>query len=91
MQTDILEKYNVPVPRYTSQIEQLMCNYRTRLSNEQMAQHRDKLEETARDGIVDIDGNTIVITQKGLPFVRNVAAALDPLMEHTTKAFSKPI
>jgi oxygen-independent coproporphyrinogen-3 oxidase len=31
------------------------------------------------------------MTTEGHPFVRNVAAALDPLMVHTDKKFSKPI
>jgi oxygen-independent coproporphyrinogen-3 oxidase len=43
------------------------------------------------DGILDFDDNVIRITAEGSPFVRNVAAALDPLMKNTTKSFSKPI
>ena len=38
-----------------------------------------------------ISGNTIRMVHQSSPFVRNVAALLDPLMQHTSKAFSKPI
>ena len=50
-----------------------------------------KMEEMAKDGIIEYDENALWVTEAGLPFVRNVAAALDPLMINTTKSFSKPI
>ena len=50
-----------------------------------------RLAEMQTDGIITIDGNTIRMTHESSPFVRNVAALLDPLMQHTTKAFSKPV
>ena len=45
----------------------------------------------ARDGIINLSNDGIAMTDLGHPFVRNVAAALDPLMQHTDKKFSKPI
>lgn len=85
-------------------IERLMCNYR--ISFTEIAQtlgisrdellasiHYDKaqLMEMAHDGLLLLTDDTIVMTEAGHPFVRNVAAALDPLMQHTDKQFSKPI
>ncbi len=36
-----------------------------------------RLEEPARDGLVAIDGHRIRVTDRGWPFMRNVAAAFD--------------
>ncbi len=36
-----------------------------------------RLEEPARDGLVEIDGYRIRVTDRGWPFMRNVAAAFD--------------
>jgi oxygen-independent coproporphyrinogen-3 oxidase len=45
----------------------------------------------ASDGLIAITSDGITMTSSGHPFVRNVAAALDPLMLNTDKKFSKPI
>ncbi len=72
-------------------IEQLMCNYHVELPHVDYEKYKSKLLEMEADGIVKIDGDTIIMTQEGTPFVRNVAAALDPLMANSKKSFSKPI
>ena len=75
-------------------IDALMCNYQVTLNKEQreaVNYDKAKLEEMQKDGIITISRNTIRMTHKSSPFVRNVAALLDPLMQHPTKAFSKPI
>ena len=75
-------------------IDSLMCNYAVTLTDEQRAVLNDdeqRLAEMQADGIIIIDGNTIRMTHESSPFVRNVAALLDPLMQHTTKVFSKPV
>ncbi len=75
-------------------IDTLMCNYAVTLSDEQRAavnDDEDRLREMQADGIITIDGNTIRMAHESSPFVRNVAALLDPLMLHTSKSFSKPI
>lgn len=85
-------------------IERLMCNYRLQWAHiakdlgitiEQVkaALHydADQLQEMADDGIMNLSHEGITMTTEGHPFVRNVAAALDPLMVHTDKKFSKPI
>ena len=75
-------------------IDSLMCNYAVTLTDEQRAvlnYDEQRLAEMQDDGIIILDGNTIKMTYKSSPFVRNVAALLDPLMQHTTKSFSKPV
>lgn len=75
-------------------IDSLMCNYAVTLTDEQRAvvnYDEGRLAEMQADGIITIDGNTIRMVHESSPFVRNVAALLDPLMQHTTKSFSKPI
>ena len=75
-------------------IDTLMCNYQVTLTDEQRAAvnfDTARLQEMQGDGIITISGNTIRMVHQSSPFVRNVAALLDPLMQHTSKAFSKPI
>jgi oxygen-independent coproporphyrinogen-3 oxidase len=85
-------------------IETLMCNYsinwqdlseRTALPIEKIkraiAYHPVRFHELADDGIISFDENRIEIKPEGRLFVRNVAAALDQLMLHTDKSFSKPV
>lgn len=75
-------------------IDTLMCNYQVTLSDRQRAAvnfDESRLLEMQADGIVTVSGNTIRMTHESSPFVRNVAALLDPLMQNTTKSFSKPI
>ena len=75
-------------------IDSLMCNYAVTLTDEQRAVLNDdeqRLAEMQADGIITIDGNTIRMVHESSPFMRNVAALLDPLMQHTTKSFSKPV
>lgn len=85
-------------------IERLMCNYRISWSeitdtlaittdNLKDALHYDEnqLKEMEADGIIELTSDGIAMTTEGHPFVRNVAAALDPLMQNTDKKFSKPI
>lgn len=85
-------------------IERLMCNYRIQwqeiastlgITTEELkaALHFDEaqLREMATDGILQMTNEGLEMTDEGHPFVRNVAAALDPLMQGTDKQFSKPI
>ncbi|MBP5778208.1 MAG: oxygen-independent coproporphyrinogen III oxidase [Prevotella sp.] len=75
-------------------IDTLMCNYQVTLTDEQQAAvnfDTTRLQEMQADGIITINGNSIRMVHQSSPFVRNVAALLDPLMQHTSKSFSKPI
>jgi oxygen-independent coproporphyrinogen-3 oxidase len=85
-------------------IEALMCNYS--LSWSDVATRLDVSTDALRaacnyneatfsemqtDGLLNFDHDHIEVNTCGRPFVRCVAAALDPLMAHTDKKFSKPI
>lgn len=50
----------------------------------------DKLKEMAADGLINRSGNIIAMAEMG-SLVRNVVAALDPLMVTIDRKFSKPI
>lgn len=85
-------------------IEELMCNYvinwqalaeEAKVSVETLkgAMNYDtmKLDEFAKDGIISYDEHTLTILPGNTPFVRNVAASLDPLLIDTDKRFSKSV
>ena len=85
-------------------VETLMCNYqlywpdvaqRLGLTVDEVRKaciyNEDLMREMAADGILTLDGEHLSISTDGRPFVRCVAAALDPLMVNTDKKFSKPI
>ena len=84
-------------------IETLMCNYRLRWSEvaerlgttteetmQAVVYDRDKLHQMASDGLINLTPEGIELPI-GSPYVRNVAASLDPLMQQTDKRFSKPV
>ena len=85
-------------------IERLMCNYSLRWSEIAAslqlsvadviaALHYDEaqLREMEGDGILTLWADGLEMTAEGHPYVRNVCAALDKLMVHTDKQFSKPL
>lgn len=85
-------------------IETLMCNYslrwsdlasRTGVSIEEIrkaCQYDEAIiAEMATDGLLSLDADQIMVNSDGRPFVRCVAAALDPLMKNSDKQFSRPI
>lgn len=85
-------------------IETLMCNYSLRWSDVasrmgvsvdeiRMACQYDEtvIGQMATDGLISFDTDQIIMNSDGRPFVRSVAAALDPLMKNTDKQFSRPI
>ena len=85
-------------------IETWMCNYnidwlelseRLSFSVEKIkaatAYNSQLFSTFADDGIITLDESRIQITEQGMFFVRNIAAALDRLMIDSKKSFSKPI
>lgn len=50
-----------------------------------------ELQTLQADGLIAFDADSMEITPDGLPFVRNVAAAFDPMMRHNHRLFSKPV
>lgn len=53
--------------------------------------NEEKLSIFEKDGIIERSKNRISITEKGIFFVRNVAASIDPLMDVNTKSYSKSV
>lgn len=85
-------------------IDCLMCNYRLiwklladslQMTVAELKNHlyydESLFETMAKDGVILYNEEELKVTEIGHPFVRNVAAVLDPLMQNTTKQFSKPI
>lgn len=85
-------------------IEMLMCNntldwkevsllLKQRIDEvkEQTAYDIVKLQDLADDGIIKLSPERIEMTKLGHPFVRNVAASLDPLLNGTEENYSKPL
>ncbi|MDR0892924.1 MAG: oxygen-independent coproporphyrinogen III oxidase [Mediterranea sp.] len=85
-------------------IEMLMCNYCVHWSelSERLGvpahelkaatnYREEQILDFERDGLLTHDADTLQMTPAGYPFVRNVAASLDKLMEHSPLAFSKPL
>ena len=85
-------------------VETLMCNYTLNWSDvaahlgvsadevrEACGYNETTFSEMQADGLLRFDDDHIEVNTCGRPFVRCVAAALDPLMAHNDKQFSKPI
>ena len=85
-------------------IETLMCNYSLRWSDvasragvsieeiRKACQYDEAvIDQMATDGLLSLDADQIMVNSDGRPFVRCVAAALDPLMKNSDKQFSRPI
>jgi len=50
-----------------------------------------KMQGFADDGIIRLDEEGLVMLEKGSPFIRNVAASLDVLLQGANKLFSTPV
>ncbi len=85
-------------------INELMCNFR--IDFEQLDQRLHQplgtvkntlvlnlqvLDAFALDGILDYTPQSISMNPEGILFIRNVAAAIDPLMKNNIHAFSKTV
>jgi oxygen-independent coproporphyrinogen-3 oxidase len=75
----------------------LMCKFETTLNVEKLSQKIvdnifSKLNHLQTDQLIEIEGNTIRVHAKGIPFVRNVCMAFDQyLQENEENRFSKTI
>lgn len=77
----------------------LMCNFRTSWNSEttqipELANITEKLKEFQRDELIQLENNTLIITKKGKPFVRNICMAFDVLLQRKkpdTQLFSMTI
>ena len=85
-------------------IECMMCNHT--ILWEEMAAHlrcsvadiqqaivydETQLSTMQEDGLLVFDEHSVRCTTEGMPFVRNIAAAFDPMMRNNEKLFSKPV
>lgn len=61
------------------QILNVMCNFRTKFmgEQEQFDEIKKRLEGLEADGLVSIEGRNVIVTEKGIPFVRNICMAFD--------------
>ena len=75
-------KWNRIAEEYKTDVETLKTT--TAYSEEQM-------NKFAADGLIDYDEKHIKMRIKGSPYVRIVAASLDPMLVGSGKRFSKPI
>jgi oxygen-independent coproporphyrinogen-3 oxidase len=77
----------------------LMCHFETTFSATSNYQHihdeiKDKLSDLINDGLVEVQGAKVIVTEKGIPFVRNCCMAFDQdLKNHpiSERLFSKTI
>ncbi len=77
----------------------LMCNFKTSwdtatMEIPELSDIHLKLQEFVADELVDIHNNTLHITKKGKPFVRNICMAFDVLLQRkkpATQLFSMTI
>lgn len=58
------------------QIMRLLCNFRLDHAGNDL--DLDALEDMIGDGLVRVDGRDVSVTEAGKPYVRNIAARLDP-------------
>lgn len=78
------------------QILNVMCNFKTEFEGEQSQFEliKQRLVELEADGLVTIDGRHVVVTEKGIPFVRNICMAFDlkmDLQQPKERMFSKTV
>lgn len=78
------------------QILNVMCNFETEFhgENEQFDLIKHRLKDLQKDGLVTIDGRHVFVTEKGIPFVRNICMAFDLKMDLSRpkeRMFSKTV
>ena len=85
-------------------INEIMCNRqlpwnqiaeRTGMPEEQIREisaiTSEKIRQFEQDGLIENSSKKIEVTDKGRFFIRNIAAAFDPLVQQSDKKFSKSI
>lgn len=51
----------------------------------------DKLGELERDGLIELTGKSLTVTETGSLFIRNIAATLDPAFSEQANKYSKSV
>lgn len=76
-----------------------MCHFETNFKQDSIYKEehdtiKNRLSEMVNDQLVEINGNTIKVTEKGIPFVRNCCMAFDQNLAtgiSTDRMFSQTI
>ncbi|WP_323760392.1 oxygen-independent coproporphyrinogen III oxidase [Maricaulis sp.] len=68
-----------------TRIADLLCHFETRL---EPADRLDRIADMVEDGLARIDRGRIILTEAGRPYVRNLAARLDPEFRFSTDQHS---
>jgi oxygen-independent coproporphyrinogen-3 oxidase len=75
-----------------------MCHFKTSFTAPQdfaeLPEVLNRLSEMKHDGLININSNTIEVTKKGQPFVRNICMAFDLLLQRKqpdTQLFSMTV
>ncbi len=92
----ILSELDLEIRQY---ILDLMCHFETTLNEnspfrEMHHQSIERLQEMVKDGLVEIDGNHVRVTDAGIAFVRNCCMAFDQDLANTAQRdnmFSKTV
>ena len=84
----LLERNQVPVVRGISVlegdlrianvIERLLCDFEAAIPSDVLASATERLTPLLDAGLVEMHGRRIIVTARGMPYVRNVAACFDP-------------
>lgn len=71
----------------------LMCHFSTKLPSDTKLSNQiiERLNSLILDKLVEVKNNTVYITEKGIPFVRNVCMAFDDYLHDTKKEPSNPL
>lgn len=75
----LLSDIELEIRRY---ILDLMCHFQTTFKADSRYQKtheeiKDRLKEMVNDGLVKIEGNNVIVTEEGIPFVRNCCMLFD--------------
>jgi oxygen-independent coproporphyrinogen-3 oxidase len=66
------------VKRTALLIETILCDFETRIDDELYITACPRLAPFIRSGLVQMQGNHLMVTAAGRPYVRNIAACFDP-------------
>jgi oxygen-independent coproporphyrinogen III oxidase len=80
--------------RAREQILSLMTKFETQLENSQLEDIKEFLHPLFEDGLVALQGNNLIVTHEGRPFLRNACMALDRRLRKSapqTKIFSQAL
>ncbi len=92
----ILDEEDLTIRKH---ILNLMCQFKTAWSHEELYFNEipeviERLQEMKKDGLLNVGSNSIEVTKKGQPFIRNICMAFDLLLQRKqpdTQLFSMTV